>query len=1136
MIYRTLLFFSLLFSIYFNCSSRTQEKEPRGKSPSHYILLNGVPSTPASFEKISSIFGESGRHDIPVGVAFIISYLDISPEKALQRLTNYLSLSEQYNMPVLIQLDGEAWWRNRPDLWNWWDKSGPGFNPENRANVEWTSWTPDSAVKIGWRNWGKQIRVLPMPNLMSPRYREASRTELKKLIPVIMDWYYNLPEDKKYLLAGIKLGWESSLGVNNWYYPNGNSYLDKPVKDDPTYGIDVNKLPDRGVSAIGYAAVKTSGIAESGRLTEEMQATVVARHLEDWCRLASELGVPRKLLFTHVGSWARGENHYYAALNEYSCPGWSFYTYADNLGKDSTAMDAVKKSNAPFWAATEWLLQGEQTQEDWISALQNTIINANARYVCIYNWNSVKSNTAALDAIRKVSKVPCKDNIQYVDPFIGAEGGGYTFPGAAMPTGMVKIGPDCNELTENAGWDARGNIVGFSHTHINGSGGGCKYGNILVMPTTGRINPLDYSSAHQNDESEVGLFRTELTDHDVSVRLSATNHAAIHEYTFNSSDRGNVLFDMGSFLSSYERQEFVGSEINILSKTEVEGFSRIRGGWNIGRAYTVYFYAKFDRPAIASGTWKSGKLFQDKKSQFDTNEKTGAYFTFDTGTNRKVNLKVGISYMGTGKARENAKEITSWELDETKDKAVSAWGKILGRIHVRGGSENLKKIFYSSLYRIFLQPANYKGENPLWVSDAPYYGDYHAIWDTYRATHPFINLLSPGLGAEMIESLVDICQYDNYMPDARTSHYNGRVQGGSNSDMLVADALAKGIKGINYKTALQAMLKNATVPPGDDERKQGRGGLWDYNRIGYVSTDFERCGTRTLEYSANDYAIATVAKALGEDAVYQKYRKKAASWENLWNPDIESLGHRGFIWPRNPDGSWVDTTKFSVFDSGSFEHPFYETFSWEYSFYAPHDMKRLIEKMGGKESFTNRLDTYFTRSFPGKREELLFYTRLVGMCQISNEPAFLTPSLYCYVNEPYKTAKIVRHILSSQYNSGRSGVPGNDDSGSMGAWYVFHSLGFYPNAGQDVYLISSPVFPKVTVELENGRKLVIIAKNANEKNIYIQSCLLNGKPFNNCWFPHSDIANGATFEFVMGDKPSAWATNGDLPPSMSDGQ
>lgn len=726
------------------------------------------------------------------------------------------------------------------------------------------------------------------------------------------------------------------------------------------------------------------------------------------------------------------------------------------------------------------------------------------------------------------------DYTRYVDPFIGADGGGYTFPGPALPSGMVKVGPDCNKLDENAGWDAKGNIMGFSHTHINGSGGGCKYGNILFMPTVGEVNPLDYSSPRANERAEVGLYAVDLTRYNTSVRLSATHRAAIHEYTFPATDRANVLVDLGSFLSSYERQEFVGSEVRILSDTEVEGFSRIRGGWNIGRAYTVYFYAKFEHPATSSGTWKSGKLYPNMKSQYDSNEKTGAYFTFDTRQNKTIRVKVAISYMGVMKAQRNAEEINSWNPDQIKSASVNQWNRILRQVKVEGGSEESRKIFYSSVYRIFLQPTNYTGENPLWISSKPYYGDYHAIWDTYRATHPFITLIRPSLDGEMLESLVDIYRYDNYMPDARTSHDNGRTQGGSNCDMLIADALQKGVKGVDYKTALQAMLKNATIPPGDDERKQGRGGLWDYNRIGYVSMDFERCGTRTLEYSANDYAIANVAKMLGEAGIYEQYRKKASSWETLWNPGIESFGFKGFIWPRNSDGSWVDTTKFNVFASGSLEHPFYETFSWEYSFYVPHDMKRLIEKMGGKEIFTKRLDTYFTRSFPGKRGELLFYTKLVGMCQISNEPSFLTPSLYCYINQPWKTAKIVRQILSTQYNSTRSGVPGNDDSGSMGAWYAFHTLGFYPNAGQDVYLISSPVFPKATITLENGKQIVITAKDASEKNIYIQSCLLNGKPFNNCWFRHGDIANGANFEFVMGDQPSSWAVNGELPPSMSD--
>jgi predicted alpha-1,2-mannosidase len=723
-----------------------------------------------------------------------------------------------------------------------------------------------------------------------------------------------------------------------------------------------------------------------------------------------------------------------------------------------------------------------------------------------------------------------ESGLDYVDPFIGAGASGAVFIGPNLPSGMVKLGPDCNDLTHNSGWDAKGQIKGFSHTHLNGTGGGCIYGNVLLTPTTGAIDPANYGSDRGTEYAEVGLYTAELTTYNVNVRLSATGHAGMHEYTFPETDKANILIDLGSFLISTpvygEEQKFVGSEVRILSDTEIEGYTRVRGGWNIGAAYTVYFHAKFDTPATSFGTWKSGKIEAGSKMQYDTNEKTGAYFTFDTHKKQTVKVKVGISYLGVNKAQHNTSEIAGWDLDVVKDNARSEWNKILKLIDIEGGTTDEKKIFYSAVYRIFMQPNDYTEENPVWQTDKPYFGDYQAIWDTYRVTHPFINLLKPSLGGRMLESLVDIYRNDSYMPDARTNHTTGRTQGGSNCDMLVADAYLKGVTGVDYETALNAMLKNATVPPGDNEQKWGRGGLPDYNKIGYVSTDYERSVSRTLEYGPNDWAIATLAKGLGKQDIYEKYKQQASHWENLWNPDIESKGFKGFAWPRLSDGSWLGTDEFNVLTAGSWKEPFYETFSWELSFYVPHDVKRLIEKTGGKETFSKRLDTYFTDP-PESR---------FGMCQISNEPAFLTPSLYCYVNEPYKTAKIARRILSMAYNATRTGIFGNDDSGSMGAWFAFHAMGFFPNAGQDVYLISSPLFKKVTIHLENGKTFVITAQNASEKNIYVQSCKLNGKPLENTWFRHSDIAGGGELNFVMGSKPSGWATNGQAPPSMSDNE
>jgi hypothetical protein len=369
-------------------------------TPSQYILLNGVAATPEAFREIVSVFGKTTETNVSIGVGFIISYLALTPEEAAVRLRKYLALSEQFDLPVIVQLDGEQWWGKRPDLWNWWDKSKAGYDPRNRKNVEWTGWIADSAVRIGWRNWGRQIRVLPMPNLMSSAYRKACHIEMRKLVPIVMNWWHRLPEDKKYLLVGIKVGWESAIGVNNWYYRDGNDLTDQPVKNDPTYGLTLDSLPGRGVEAIGYAAVRSLGLDSSGKLTQEELTKVVKVHLEDLCRLCAAMGVPRNKLFTHCGGWSRRETLFYAALNRYSCPGWSFYDDAYDPEKAVTAMAALKTSDAPYWGAVEWLYTGQNTEKGWLSALQHTLSIRRIRYLCIYNWGGIRNNHAAIGAIQ----------------------------------------------------------------------------------------------------------------------------------------------------------------------------------------------------------------------------------------------------------------------------------------------------------------------------------------------------------------------------------------------------------------------------------------------------------------------------------------------------------------------------------------------------------------------------------------------------------------------------------------------------------------------------------------------------------------------------------------------------------------
>lgn len=393
----------ILCSLIFGCNQKPKNSErAAANQPLQYIVVNGVKATPESFEEVASVFGKTTDRKTAVGVGFIISYLRMSPEEAAVQLKKYLSLSVQFDLPVIVQLDGEQWWGNRPDLWNWWDNTQPGYNPENRKNVEWTDWTPDSAVKIGWRNWGRQLRVLPMPNLMSPAYREACHVEMGKLVPIVMEWWTSLPKEKKYLLVGVKMGWESAIGVNNWYYPNGNNLLNQPEKNDPSYGLQTDSLPDRGVTAIGFASVSTLGLASSGKLKESDLTEVVRLHLEDMCHFVADQGVPRERLFTHCGGWSQGETLYTAAVNKYSCPGWSFYKHAVDPKDDITAMKALESSDAPYWGAVEWLYQGDHTKEQWTSALTNTLSNSRIRYMCIYNWGGIRNNMNCISAIKEI--------------------------------------------------------------------------------------------------------------------------------------------------------------------------------------------------------------------------------------------------------------------------------------------------------------------------------------------------------------------------------------------------------------------------------------------------------------------------------------------------------------------------------------------------------------------------------------------------------------------------------------------------------------------------------------------------------------------------------------------------------------
>jgi len=346
---------------------------------------------------------------LKVGVAVILSYLKTDPAVLAESLKRILFYAQKTETPMMIKFDGEQWWQGRPDLWNWWDPEKPGYNPDNRSNVEWRWWGPQYALKICWRNWGRQLRVLPPPNLMSPAYRKACHESMDVLMPVLLNWYKELPEDKKYLFVGLNLGWESSVGVNAYYFPNGEELMDKPPADDPKTGFVRADVLSRGVVQQGYAAVTTAGLRTGGDITEEDLCKVTQRHLEYLCKHAYEFGFPREKIISHGWGNESGELMYDAAVNPYSCPGWSIYWYAHDPAADKGVVRNLQRSDAPYWAAVEWWLPRPYETGVWTEAILKTLAHPGCKFMCIYGWKGISGNQPILEAIRQAGAAKRRD-------------------------------------------------------------------------------------------------------------------------------------------------------------------------------------------------------------------------------------------------------------------------------------------------------------------------------------------------------------------------------------------------------------------------------------------------------------------------------------------------------------------------------------------------------------------------------------------------------------------------------------------------------------------------------------------------------------------------------------------------------
>jgi len=742
-----------------------------------------------------------------------------------------------------------------------------------------------------------------------------------------------------------------------------------------------------------------------------------------------------------------------------------------------------------------------------------------------------------------------------IDPILGADKGGNVFVGPTLPFGMAKPGPDYGDNEGNAGWEASGDLNGFSQLHVSGTGGGPKYGNILVQPMMGKVNPAHSSAPREDERAEVGYYSVKLRGSGIRAEVTTARRTPVYRFTYPATGERTLLVDVGHLLMRRhesphrypESQVVYSADVQVLSTTEVTGMQASVMGWNIQTTpMKVYFYLVTNTPAVSTGVWEDGKRVQpgaktaSYRMPFTMSTlprppapivSTGAYLTFAAGE-KPVMIKIGVSFVSIEQAKKNAMtEVANFDFDGTRKAVVKAWDDELATVKIEGGTPDERQQFATGLYHSMLMPVDRTGENPLWHSTAPYYDDFYCIWDTFRSSTPLLTLLHPKRVSAILQSLLDIQDHDHFFVDGRSGNFAGRTQGGSDAEMMFTDAFVKHLPGLDWGRVYRAMVHDADTES-DDPIRYGRGDMDEWKRLGYLSIEHsdpaggpDRPGSRSMEYAANDYAIALLAKGLGHEADAKKFITRAENWKTLWKADAvdhtEQGDVRGFIWLRHDDGRWKEN--FNPHLVGTwYEDNFYEATTWTYSLYVPQDIRGLIQIAGGASDFKKRLDLFFA---PGDAQRYRY--------DVGNEPGFLAPYLYNWIGEQSSTAKTIRAILPASYHTGPDGLPGNDDSGAMGSFLVFNQMGFFPVAAQNFYLIGSPIFPRSSINLGNGKTFSIVAEHCSPNNVYIARATWNGRPYERSWFTHDQLMAGGELRLTMTDKPAHWDT-GPPPPSMSD--
>ncbi len=721
---------------------------------------------------------------------------------------------------------------------------------------------------------------------------------------------------------------------------------------------------------------------------------------------------------------------------------------------------------------------------------------------------------------------PVDDPVEWVNPFIGTGGWIYGMaalnPGPYLPNSMVKLSPDTSigdlaiqKIHAGGYYYPENTIRGITHMHLPGTGA-TDLANINLMPVVGmtdaRIKDSGYRSvfSHENESASPGYYSVHLDRFDVEVELTSAMNSGFHRYTFpDVADAPYVVIDV-SYANVTGDCDDADVTVDAAAR-EVFGYTYQNGGFS-GRygGMPIYFVARFSEEFADYGTFSSDVRTPD--SAFTEGDDIGAYVGFAQGKTQ-VLAKVGISIVSVEQARQNLDaQIADWDFDAAVAESKNVWTDFLSDVLVEGGTEAQRKIFYTALYHLYVLPTSFTEDGGVYVGfdrathqddDFTYYTDL-SLWDTFRTLHPAMVLLRPKIGRDLVVSLMKMYEQGGAYPKWAQGLGDTGSMIGSHSDSVIAEAWVKGLTDFDLDAAYVGLREHAVQ---GGQPYGSRDGIDEWTSRGWLGTQHSGAVSKTLEYAYNDYCLAQIADALGEEEDYDMFMDRSKNYENLWHPTYK------YFWGKDDAGQWESGFSpwlyYDWYTEGNCRH-------WRW--FAPHDVPGLIDLFGGVDELDAELTQFFEFSAPEVVPYLPAFSYYHG-----NEPDIHTAFLFDYIGRPDKAAYWTRWIMKYRYGLKPDGIEGNDDGGTLSAWYVFAALGFYPvSPCSGDYMIASPIFTKATVRMGENT-LVITAENASEENIYVQSVKLNGEDLDTPWFHHDDIAQGGTLEFVMGPAPSDWA-------------